>query len=97
MKVVTYIVLGSLLFLTACNTTQPSPIVRQFIVVEVPPSIYNQCKEVRLNHLDPTNLTNEQVSELIVTLKSMNRKCVNTIAAIKSFLAKAKVDLEKQT
>lgn len=83
------------LILTSCNTTANKEIVisRTYTVVIPPEELSMGCKLVSLP--DPENLTNGELSDLIVKLANMNQKCVVSIQAIKSYLARAKAKIEE--
>lgn len=91
MKII--LALMAALLLAGCQT-QPNLIKQKLVAVEVPYQLTSQCKVVKIP--DRTSYTNRDVANLLIELKTMNVKCVNTIKAIEDFLKEVKVVAENQ-
>lgn len=86
------LILPAVLFLAACQTTDPVVTKTEFQVVKPDPSMYN-CPSVRLPNTE--KLTDVQVAKLLVTLYKNNRACKNSIDAIQKFLDDSESSLKK--
>lgn len=82
------------LALAGCGPEQgPVLISKQFVVPDVPSALYN-CPIIR-NYPEVARLTDRQVAQLIVELQRNNTTCKNSMEAIRSFLVRAKVTVQK--
>lgn len=81
------------LVLSACGDPKTVKVIVEKPVVFVPSDKLFQCPVVS-EFPDPTTLTDEQVAELLVKLDTYNRKCYNSLQAVRKQLLAAKNKLE---
>lgn len=79
------------LALAGCQTTTPTPTVTKLQVVDIPADLYN-CPIIN-KFPEYQNLTERQVSKLIVTLYQNNITCKNSVDSIRKFITKAKLTI----
>ena len=84
MKLFTFIILLPIvLLLSACNNTIEVPIEHVKYKIVLPPDALYNCPYVTI---PKKNLTNKDVSDILLQYENTNEKCRNSLKSIKRFL-----------
>lgn len=84
-----------LMFLTACQTLEPTVITTKHTVIMPADSLYN-CPTA-VYYPKPETLTDVQTARLLVTLQKNNSVCKNSMNSIKRFLEESKKTVEEES